>query len=833
MGMDIDISNLEGNLKLYARLADGQDNGNEKIDTEKELSIFKGHAQTAVQNGEVTDADYKAVFGSEIKTPAPQTAKAPVSNPVLTKKDVKEYNNDIKKSVADMVKNGVGPEYLMARLSEKHSSPTLKPFLDEVAYTLDLVNGTKYNSKEDVENIHKKVKAQLKQDGKWDDFHKDLLDSLEEQAKTTQIGKEYETLIGKYEAVKAKMENTDIVKQNGDNFKAYVDIVKNELKNDKTWKESYTKEAFEQLEDYARKDAKKLVESRLANSTGATTKKGLRKELRGMNRGGDDYQNDAIQELKTDRKNFARKHKVDNRANELSHIDREALKTEFGKRGYQYNFAKKASAHSIGDRIFRKLESYLDKECKNEDGTYNLTKLSNEIQSRVGDDYRLDLSNGDDMDELVNVKSRLKDITNGVEFSTNETKVLVNMLGFDREHKDHTPKIIKAVGGLIGGGTAAMSASAKFNVKQEVTMKIANEQVAQDIINQLKEQGITFGKTKLDGEIGITVLQEYMRDNTITNILKGAGIGVLSNALFDVVFGNKPDKRSCISVSDYDHNDPYYTTPEGYKKHIENRFKNENKKEALNKLVDLYVEEYGEKEWSKHFQNDAIRRTGGFGTTLTPDECVMLKYNKPIDVNNNNHDDNVDNDHDDGVHDDGVHDDGDGDGDDIVPDRCPVEMRETTATDTTFTHKVKYGDSWSEIVKAYFPNYKECFGTLEGSKGAIRALKKALATDADGKLNNALYQKLLAGYIPKELNIPAELGGCKRNDEGKVQFKKPVGRPKGYMGAVGARTKTDGSVEVADCTGTRGKGATTEQALADLNQKTGKHYTEADITERK
>ena len=83
------------------------------------------------------------------------------------------------------------------------------------------------------------------------------------------------------------------------------------------------------------------------------------------------------------------------------------------------------------------------------------------------------------------------------------------------------------------------------------------------------------------------------------------------------------------------------------------------------------------------------------------------------------------------------------------------------------------------------------------------------------------------------MNIPAELGGCKRNDEGKVQFKKPVGRPKGYMGAVGARTKTDGSVEVADCTGTRGKGATTEQALADLNKKTGKHYTEADITERK
>ena len=822
--MGIDISSIKNaKLKELATIADNNGQKNDKLEG-NEISLFEASAKGTLTTQQRDGID--AGFGENELNDILKLTKAPVSNPVLTKKDVKEYNNDIKKSVADMVKNGVEPEYLMARLSEKHSSPTLKPFLDEVAYTLNLVNDTKYNSKEDVENIHKQVKAQLKQDDKWDDFHKDLLDSLEDQAKTAQISKEFKTLVAEYESVKATMQNTKIVKQNGDNFKAYVETVKDKLKKDKTWKESYTKEAFEELENYAKRDAKRLVESRLANKTKATTKKGLRKELRGMNRGGDDYQNDAIQELKTDRKNFARKHKVDNRANELSHIDREALKTEFGKRGYQYNFAKKASAHSIGDRIFRKLESYLNEKCKNEDGTYNLTKLSNEILSRVGADYKLDLSNGDDMDELVNVKSRLTDITNGIEFSTNETKVLLNMLGFDREHKDHIPKVVKAVGGLIGGGTAALSASSKFNVTQEVAMEIADEQVAQDIIKQLKDKGVTFGTTKIDGKIGITVLQKYMRDNTITNILKGAGLGVLSSALFDIVFGNKPDEYSCISVSDYDHNDPYYTTPEGYKKHIANRFKNENKKEALNKLVDLYVKEYGEKEWSKHFQNDAIKRTAGFGSTLTPEECVMLKYNKPIDdtpvkppVDNTHHDE--------------VHDTEDGDGDDIVPNRCPVEMRETVATDTTFTHKVKFGDSWSEIVKAYFPNYKECFGTLEGSKGAIRALKKALATDADGKLNNALYQKLLAGYIPKELNIPAELGGCKRNDEGKVQFKKPVGRPKGYMGAVGARTKTDGSVEVADCTNTRGKGATIEEALDDLNQKTKKHYTEADITERK
>ena len=817
MGMDIDISNLEGNLKLYARLADGNSgNGNDKIDTEKELSIFKGHAQTAVQNGEVTEADYKAVFGSEIKTPAPQTAKAPVSNPViLSKREEKNYRSDVKKSVSEMVKNGVRAENLMAELHDKHRAGTYEKILEDVADTLKLVNNVindkdpNKSGKDKVENIHKTVKAQLKQDGKWDDFHKDLLDSLEDQAKTAQIGKESETLIKKYEAVKAKMQDTDVVKQNGDNFKAYVEIVKDKLKKDKTWKESYTKEAFEQLEDYARKDAQRVQEHRLAHNTHATTKKGIKKELRGMNKSDDKYQNKAIKKLikGADGKNFARKHEVDNRANELSHIDREALKTEFGKRGYQYNFAKKASAHSIGDRIFRKLESYLDEKCKNEDGTYNLTKLSNEILSRVGADYKLDLSNGDDMDELVNVKSRLKDITNGVEFSTNEAKVLVNMLGFDREHKDHTPKVVKAVGGLIGGAGAALSASSKFNVTQEVAMEIADEQVAQDIIKQLKDKGVTFGTTKIDGKIGITVLQKYMRDNTITNILKGAGIGVLSNALFDIVFGNKPDKYSCVSVSDYDHKDPYYTTPKGYKKHIADRFKNANKKEALNKLVDLYVEKYGEKDWSKHFQNDAIRRTAGFGSTLTPEECVMLKYNKPID-------------------DTPVKPPVNPDGtvqppqQDTVPPTNPgnnPEVQEAKENcHVEYKEDIKMADSnkfeWKNIVKMYYSN---CLKTHSISE----------ITTKIKKYNNI---PMNLKYIPAGIVLPYDLfgdGECTRTErqdvkQGKVEQAKKVKKFNGQLGDAGVQARNvcqyrDGSYTATEWTKRHKDRAGAEQEARD------------------
>ena len=809
MGMDIDISNLEGSLRHYARLADGNSgNGNDKIDTEKELSIFKGHAQTAVQNGEVTDADYKAVFGSEIKTPAPQTAKAPVSNPVtLTKKQVKDHKARVKDSVKEMVKSGVAPKDLMAKLEKEYSnSAEYKQMLDEVNYTLNLVNGTNYNSKEDVENIHKKVKAQLKQNGKWDDFHKDLLDSLEDQAKTAQIYKEYKDLVAEYKSVKTTMQKTEVVKQNGDNFKAYVEIVKDKLKKDKTWKESYTKEAFEQLEDYARKDAKHLVESRLANSTGATTKKGLRKELRGMNRGGDDYQNDAIQDIKTDRKVYARKHKVENKANALSSITADALRTELGKRGYQYNFAKKASAHKIGNEIFEKLnKSYLPT-VRKEDGTYDLSKLSEEIASRVGQDYKVNLSKDDKMAELKNIQNHLRAIT-GQDFTNNETKVLINMLGFDREHKDHTPNILKAAAGVIGGAAAALSSTSKLNVSQTVAMTIEDTQVAQDIIKQLEASGVQPGITKLaDGSISITVLQEYMRDSTITDILKGAGIGVLTSALFDIVIGNGKDEKSCMSISDYDINDPTYTDAEKYKEYVANVFKkNPEKVDALHTLVDAYKEKFGD-QWHAHFQQ-ALRDMAGVGSKLNPEECRMIKYNKPID-------------------DTPVKPPVNPDGtvqppqQDTVPPTNPENNPEVPEAKENchveYKEDIKMADSnkfeWKNIVKMYYSN---CLKTHSISE----------ITTKIKKYNNI---PMNLKYIPAGIVLPYDLfgdGECTRTErqdvkQGKVEQAKKVKKFNGQLGDAGVQARNvcqyrDGSYTATEWTRRHKDRAGAEQEARD------------------
>ena len=51
------------------------------------------------------------------------------------------------------------------------------------------------------------------------------------------------------------------------------------------------------------------------------------------------------------------------------------------------------------------------------------------------------------------------------------------------------------------------------------------------------------------------------------------------------------------------------------------------------------------------------------------------------------------------------------------------------------------------------------------------------------------------------------------------------------MGGVGAKYNQNGEITLQDCNGTQGKGKTIEEALADLNKKTGKNYTEEDINQ--
>ena len=750
MAQGFDISNIT-NSKLLA-LAKEVDvkNGNKngKLDGD-EVSIFSDKANlglTDVDAGYIQD-DINAVLGFSKSTPA-------TTNPIaLTKKETKRDKEAVKDTVKDLVKQGIAPQDLIKTLKEKYSNPQFASVIEEVEYVLNTVNSTNYNSKADVENIHKQAKAQLKADGKWDGFHKDLLDSIEDQAKANQINKEFKTLIGMYNDVKEAATKEGLAQ----NFEEYYNVV--ESKVDK--KNSYTKEALKKLEAFAKDDARNVVADRMEDTT-ATGKKGIRKELRAQ-AGKDDFQKDAIQDMKTERKIFAREHKYEQNAQKLEHLTRSDVEKK------------------LGTKMFDLLKgSYLET-VKNEDGTYDLSKLGDEILTRVGADYKVNQSKDKQMAEMENIKIRLADLAqvSKDEISNGDVKDLLGLFKIKREHKDHTPGIVKA---LVGGASAAASgfaASKPIDVNQNVHLTFEDATMASDLMKELDKQGIDYTSTELTkGKVSININQAVSIDNRLFDTLRGLGIGVLTSAALDVILGHKRDEQSCMSVSDYDKNDPTYTDPAKYKKHFANTTKSQAKIQAMNALVDAYVEKYGENWHSELHQT--ILDAAGIGSKLNPEECRMLKFKKPVEPQAQKPSTEPD-----------------------APEQKPTvpptvpEAKEDCHVE--YREDIKMADSnkytWNQIVNMYYSN---CLG----SHTALEITHKI-------KEYNHISGKVT--YIPANIVLPADLfgdGECTRTERQdvkriKVAQARRVVKHNGKLGDTGVQARNvcknaDGSYTTTD-----------------------------------
>ena len=774
MTQGFDYSKLTGKLYEIAQMADNQGDGEAKANgrlEDKELSIFESNAKLhlGTEGYDYTQDDINAVLGFERKS---VDATPVATNPIAeSKKDGKKERAEVKDTVKELVKQGISPEELVRALKDekygKLSNPKYANEIAEVEYVLNLVNEVKYNSKEDVEKIHKYAKAKLKAVDKWDSFHKDLLDSLEKQAEAKQIDKEFRALVDVYNDVKEASDKAGLAQ----NFEEYYKVV--EGKVDK--KKSYTKEALKKLKEFAQDDAKSSVVDRMEATT-STGKMGIRRELR-KQAGDDDFQKDAIQDLKTERKIIAREHKVNNKIQELSSVSGEELKKQLGEMGNQYNFAKKMFTRKrIANNIYDKLDkSYLPK-VKKADGNYDLSELAQVLKDHIGADYKANQSKDLKMSEVENIRVALKDLT-GEDFTDNQIGVLVNLFDFKREHVDRTPRLAKAIGqgivGALGGAFGSAVSSDVLNVTQNVNLRFDSATAAKDVIKELEKQGIKYSTTDLTGgKVSIKILQEVSIDDRLSNLVKGAAggaiLGALTSAMTDIIFGNVKDEKSCYSVSDYQpkkevykrdekgnlikENGKYvtelventtYTKPDEYIKHFANTTKNPEKIQAMKTLVDAYVQKYGDNWHSELHQ--AIIRMAGTGSKLNPEECRMMKFQKPVEDKTTPKPE-------------------------PKPEPKPDEVCDVDAwadtVDKTVTHTRKGGDTWGGIVKAYYP----CLVQEKGLSGAIRALKTALATDENGNIDRATYQALLkGGDLPRTMKLPAKIGDCDINKDATVK----------------------------------------------------------------
>lgn len=844
MGIEgIEIAKLSGKLQQLATVAD---DGNGVIEGQ-EIAVFDAYAKAAVEKGQVSEDDYKAIFGSEITTTAPQSP-ATATNPQTkshSKKDTKRMESYVKTILKEESIQVTDPSKLLARLKERlgvsADDPKYKDLQNRVAHILDAINKIGYKSKDDVNKLEKKVKDKLKI-GKKDDFAKDVLELLVKNAETVQRAKEYGEIKAAYETL------TDA----GMDEEAAYQQVRKEFKDKGSYYGDYLKHgslAYKMLH-FKRKDSKfekqtimpdaRKTTRKAISQSDATTSNGVKKDAKAKLETSRDYNrytkralngennfgawiSGQDSDMKVARKNRATQNVVEDiREDGLTekeiHKSVDKRSTFGSKMTFGLLFKKKT-------QLFEALKAS-GLIAEKENGEYDVSQLSMIIGEHVGANYKLDRQSSEfkALAEITKTTSALAAATELENLSEEEARMLVEMCGYKVEGKNWGKAILGAtVGALVNGLSAGASVATNpravldrtITNKNHVEVNINCEtDVAQDIKNDFADmEGATVTLTNFGIQILIdqkNVVPLFWK--TSRHIVKTALKAAVPGAALGLLAGLKDSPEKPITSTQFN-----CTTLEEYEKVLNSEVKQRaidpKYKEALMMIAASFIKEdsNGNKAWDCEGYKMFLNKAAGNGGILNREELIGaledLEKEKPVPVKEEDHDEEED--------------------DDEVPieggqsKKCPLEQN-SNPVDTTLTHKIKFGDSWEELVNAYFPAWKDCFGKMYGKGGAIQALKQAVAQ------NPQEYQKLLAGYIPSSINIPETLGDCKRNDNGQVAFRQPTGAPKGYMASVGMKTGYN-EVTLTDCNGNNGKGRDVGSALQDLNTKTGKQYTEDDI----
>jgi len=179
-----------------------------------------------------------------------------------------------------------------------------------------------------------------------------------------------------------------------------------------------------------------------------------------------------------------------------------------------------------------------------------------------------------------------------------------------------------------------------------------------------------------------------------------------------------------------------------------------------------------------------------------------------------------------------------------TPETCSADMDENVKEEPTkeldnLIHYTTYGDTWKELVKAYYPGLVEKCGGLWGKNGAIKALQRALCTDESGKFDQAEFKKLIGEHnLRKEIKLPLKVNGIQRvkGNVKKVDFTpdqlaatNSQGKTIGYdQYKVGMKRVPTGWLATDNCDGSTASGSTKQEALDNLERLTNKKYSNRD-----
>ena len=771
--MGLDISKIK-NAELKAYTAD-KDN-NKPLDKE-EFSVFKSEA--------IEKEGLYQAMGLYVTNPSEATAATSVTETKVEKEVMTPKNKTARKAVEDSItkyakSQKLVPEDLMAALKAEFKNPEYASTLADVEKIVNTVIATDYNSKEDIESIKKEIKKQ----DKLDKFQEDVLDQVVKMAKTEQVAREANVLVGLYKEAKAEQgENV--------NFTKLEDAVKNKMEERGLKNESYySDEAFDELKKYIAGDSKIVHDERIKTTQGETLKD-VKEELKSEVAKGDRVATKTINGNKASQNTAARHNRYESNYVNLGQVSEKYLIDE------------------LGEKLYEKLNRSYLYEHQNEDRSYNVRSLAEKILYRAGYDYVVNQSKDIEASELRNIQVELKQLT-GQDFSEGEVKKLLKLSAIDREKNDRGKALAKALPlGTLPAAIAGFLSSAKLNVTQTVNITMASSE-ASKIIEDLKSQGITADTVNLtDGQVGIRIRQEVLKDPRALNTLMSAGIGILASAVLALIFGEgKEFEKSCIALADFDFKNERYTDFEQYKKYVKERYP-EAKANAIIALAELCKDENGKLDAAKY--DSMMKQIAGVGSNMN---CAELKggslYATDI-VTKTEKEEQCE----------------EGEDCNVIITKEKAEDKEITE-DLTKIHNTTYGDTWQGLVEAYYPDLIEKCGGLWGKNGAIRALKVALANgDAE-----VLKKLLNGGNLPQTIKLPSSINGVERQD-GTVKKQKVSGNGKSQLKEVGKDeikvtqipgTTTYKAIDGCDEKQDPAYGDSKEEAVANLEKQTGKKY---------
>ena len=750
MGIEgIEISKLSGKLQ---QLATAADDGNGVIEN-NEIEIFKGYADAAVKNGQVSEDDYKAIFGADIKTTQPATNPQQTT---YTKKDVKR----MEKYVVTILKEEVAasPSEIKAKLQERlgvnADDPKYKDLQGQVEYILNAINEVGYKSKDDVDKLEKTVKEKL-QIGKKDDFAKDVLKALVENAEVAQRSKEYGEIKEAYEKlVKAGMDEEAAYKEARKEFKDKGSYYKDYLKHGNIfykalhWKRKDSDFEKRTIMPEARATVREAIsESDSTSSKGVErdAKKSLeadgdynrytKKALGGENNFGE-WISGKDSDMKVARKNQATKNEVegireDGLSAEEIHDAVDKRSTFGSKVTFGLLFKKKT-------QLFEALKTsglIVDKG----NGEYDVSKLSMIIGEHVGANYKLDRQSSDfkALAEITKTTSALAVATELKNLRPEEAKMLVEMCGYKVEGKNWGKAILGATIGALVNGLGA-GAGAATNDRPIIDTVVENNnhvelnfQATGATLDELIEQfsnveGATL--KYIEGGLQVIVDQQNLvplfwkaSRHIVETALKGAAVG----AAFGLLAGLKDSPEKPITSTQFE-----CTTLEEYAKVLDSEAKQKalkpQYKEALMHIAATFIkeDESGNKYWDCEAYKMFLNKAAGNGGVLNREELIgalgeLKKDNNDVDDIDDDDDhgnDPVEDEHNYSTHN---------------KEAVPAEYENVPVIDGRTT-------SWEKIAGQY-----DCLKERYGLADAIRMIKIAQGIN-NGDYSKENLEKLLA-----------------------------------------------------------------------------------------